>query len=65
MEPVLSAAADPKPDTPPQKPTAEEMALLLGKLGELTEGLHRMEENYQKLQSLEIKPEIEGGTKNG
>lgn len=46
-------------------PTPEELELLREKMDELRSGLHRLEENYRKLQALDEKPEIEGGMKNG
>lgn len=46
-------------------PTLEEMALLREKINELTGGLEKLQECYQRLQALDEKPEIEGGTNNG
>lgn len=46
-------------------PTLEELALLREKIDELTGGLEKLQDCYQRLQALDEKPEIEGGTNNG
>lgn len=45
-------------------PTPEELALLMEKINELSGGVRRLEECYQKLRALGEDSIIEGGTKN-
>lgn len=49
---------------PDEVPTPEDLALLREKLCELSEGVHRLEECYQRLRALGEDSIIEGGTKN-
>lgn len=53
------------PEQASELPTPEELELLQKKIDELRSGLHRLEESCRKLQALDEKSEIEGGTKNG
>lgn len=43
----------------------EELALLKEKVGELTGSVHRLEENFKRLQGLDSELKIKGGNENG